>query len=398
MAGYWRPPLDVRRTPVTTKMTVTPRYRRIAVVLAIVATAILCAVYFVRDVTFLYLIRPGNSAPAPVASDINEDSASVVWLRRPDFSPPGAWETPWGVDVFFVHPTTAIWSDGAWNADVDSTGLNEAGERVLRLYADGLSGAGALYAPAYRQAVLHALLTTDEQGAGALDVAYQDVLAAFDAYLAEDNRYRAIILVGVEQGALHVARLLQDRFAEGGLTDRLGAAYLLDVSVSEDDLPVPVCSSADETGCALAWVLEERAEMRAGPADGVCVNPLTWRRDETLAPAADHSGGVVRFDYDGSPLVIEQSVSAQCVNGALRTAERPASLQPNLWWGWGQRYRPEDFNTFFLDLAANVATRARAISARLDATGRKPAKPLPPVSALEDAPIHRQDGQAAPLP
>ena len=47
---------------------------------------------------------------------------------------------------------------------------------------------------------------------GALDQAYEDVLAAFDYFLANFNDGRPIIIASHSQGTVHGARLLADRF------------------------------------------------------------------------------------------------------------------------------------------------------------------------------------------
>ena len=386
-------------------------YRRMLAILAISLAAILAIGYAVRDWMFLALIRPGESAVLNL--DLSEPlvAAHPYWLRRPEAQPPGAWESPWGVDIFWVHPTTVVWPDGAWTSD-SSTDLSEPEvERALALFGDGLSGSAPVYAPAYRQAVLQAMLVFDPNSQGALDLAYTDVLAAFDSYVENDNRQRAIILVGVEQGALHASRLLVERFSRGRLRDRLGAAYLLNWATDKDELPIPVCETSNETGCAVGWIsttdtnsarFGKQPSLRAGRyaafGDGapMCVNPVSWRQDQTLTPPADHLGGVARFDKQGQPIVLDGTASAKCTSSGLDVEVTTPDLRKSAWWGWGHAFVSADFNLFYADIAANVSERARTISAKLDTDGRKPAKPFPPVRALEEAPIHRSEDNPPP--
>lgn len=380
------------------------RYRRMLVGLAITLAVICGAAYLFRDAMFRALIQPGQAAPSV------SQSMATSWLLRPATPPPGAWERPWGVDVFFVHDTTAIWPEGSWNGDVDEANEDKSVRRALNLYAGALETAGPVYAPAYRQAVLQAMIEVSPDSRSALDLAYKDVLAAFDDYIANDNKQRAIMLVGVGQGGLHVARLLGERFSDDLLRQRLGGAYLVETAIPETALPLPVCVSGDDTGCAIAWSTATQRQLADRPtwtgrdyaavADTtpICVNPISWRRDNDLATAADHSGGVARFDADEAPVVLSQMVSAQCVNGLLKLVDvKTSALRPSSIWGWGKQVSPADYNLFFRDLAANIAERARAISARLDESGPKPAKPLPPVRMLDDAPIHREDGERTPV-
>ncbi len=379
------------------------RYSRMVWLLAIVITVLFGVLYSQRDAAFRILIRPDGEWRPPV-SQVADAKQHAEWLIRPERPPPGAWETPWGVDVFFIHQTTAIWPDHSWNDTQISVGADV--ERAVDLYSGALNGAGATYAPAYRSAVLEAMLQPSDNARRALDVAYAGVLEAFDAYVEADNNRRAILVVGVEQGGLHAARLLQDRFSVGELRTRLAAAFLVDVAIAEDAVPLPVCERARDVGCVVAWrtapagrqTSEEiwpsidaaGSYMPLTDTAAICVNPLSWERSGALAPKADHAGGVARLAEDGAPVIEPGVVSAQCIDGALQLLEvASGDLRRSRWWGWGERLKPADYNLFYGDLAANLAERARTISAQLDEIGPKPAKPLPPVSQLEDAPIHR---------
>ncbi len=84
-------------------------------------------------------------------------------------------------------------------------------------------------------------------------LAYRDVLAAFDVFLAAQPAATPIILAGHSQGALHLSRLLIERRA--ALKGRLVAAYVVGwpLSVSAD-LPatgLPPCNPPDHA----VWIL-----------------------------------------------------------------------------------------------------------------------------------------------
>ena len=61
----------------------------------------------------------------------------------------------------------------------------------------------------------------------AFELAYSDVLRAFDYYLAHENHGRPFILASHSQGSLHALRLIQERLAGKPLQKQLVAAYLI---------------------------------------------------------------------------------------------------------------------------------------------------------------------------
>src|SRR3546814_15279414 len=85
-----------------------------------------------------------------------------------------------------------------------------------------------------------AFLTSEAAAGQALDLAYRDVLTAFDQFVTEIGPDRPIILAGHSQGALHLTRLLKDRVAGTPLATRLVAAYVVRWPVSQPRaLPAP---------------------------------------------------------------------------------------------------------------------------------------------------------------
>ncbi|MDZ4761439.1 MAG: DUF3089 domain-containing protein [Alphaproteobacteria bacterium] len=388
-------------------------------IVGLLLAAILIGVAF-GDSFFRMSIRPSGGFDAAAAPAVADYSLPSSWAMRPATPPPGGWETPWGVDVFFIHPTTAYAGNG-WNAATDDrAAIDRLDASVLPNLAGPFAKAGPVYAPHYRQATLHSDLSVEASSEKALLLAYEDILGSFDAYMTADNRGRGVVLVGYGQGALHAARLLRDRFQDEPAKERLAVAYLIDGGTSVDVVGGPVsqkaCERHDDIHCIVAWTTlidgdsgQRRRFERTSPswsATGgivptagrklLCVNPLLWTVSTDLAPKGDHRGAARVGPNDDDPTILAKLVSARCGDGAL-VVDRPSapSLQPS--GGWGARYKSPGYNLFYADLMYNSAERARAASVWLDQFGRKPATPLPPPLALPDAPIYRPGGVVDPV-
>jgi hypothetical protein len=373
-----------------------------------------------QDQWFRMAIHPPGEfakAPAPPRPDYADDAS---WALKPSQPPPGGWERPWGIDVFFIHPTSAYDGDD-WNAKIDDAKSKERlEEKLLPNHAGPFLQAGPVYAPRYRQAALWSEVDVGGEGDGAFLVAYNDILAAFDAYMERYNRGRGVIVVGVGQGGLYAQRLLADRFQAEPLKERLAAAYIIDAALPTDApgtmFSEPVCQNADEIHCVIAWksivdgenakAFRERSpvwtsDWKIAASRGknlVCVNPISWLTDDQLAAKVDHRGGAKATGRDDlNPKVMAQGLSAQCKDGVL-AVERPSSPELKASGEWGGRYKTPEFNFFYGDIIANVTRRATIASTWMDANAKKPAEPLPPVRGIEDSPIHREGGEPVPVP
>jgi hypothetical protein len=396
--------------------------RVLMIAAGLVLAAAALAWFLGSDALFRMSIHPPGNFDASRLPPAPDYAQADAWALRPETPPAGAWETPWGVDVFFIHPTSAY--DGlAWNAawnDPAATGHLE--REILPSHAGPFLHAGPVYAPRYRQAGLYSELNPGDEGDAAFQPAYDDVLRAFDEYLAADNRGRAIIIAGIGQGGVHALRLVRDRFQAPPLKDRLAAAYIIEAAVPTDmighGIAQPVCAAHADIHCIVAW-----SAVTAGDGDTrrrfatqlpvwtadntiaaiagrptVCVNPLTWTTSPAIAPPSDHRGaaraaGLVTGQTETDPEILPRTVSARCTNGLLDLDRLPDFR----WAGWGARYMTPDYNLFYADIAFNAAERARAASVWLDEHAQKPLKPLPAPEPLNEAPIHRPSGVTEPV-
>lgn len=354
---------------------------------------------------------------------------------QPDYTAAGSWAArPPAVEddgrpaIFFVHPTT-YWGGDAWNAGVDDPVAKarlDAG--AMPNYAGAFAPLGRLWAPRYRQASLYASLTHRFDARLARALAYSDVRRAFAAFLAEAPPEAPILMVGVEQGGLHVLGLLQDMMGAEPLRSRLVAAYVIEQATPLDLFDqglshLEPCLTPVETGCVVSWGAAEEDDVevvedfrrrsmvwmgdgRLEPTEGrslLCVNPLTGSAAEDYIPARNHHGAVqaTGLALGVEPAPLPGQTSAQCSEGVL-LIDRPASPALRQAWSWGARFKPRTAFLFYVDARRDAERRIAAFLGEVEADERveaaatpasAPAAELPPLPTVEvvRSPIHKVD-------
>ncbi|MGE0621321.1 MAG: DUF3089 domain-containing protein [Pseudomonadales bacterium] len=352
--------------------------RKVLIGLAVLIVLLLLSGFLLRDVLFFALmasrIAPESGfdlSRAPAAPAYGDPSS---WAALPSFddpsdeAPSGFEVTPLPVSVFFVHPTSYMKPDN-WNQPLDDEDANwVVDERVLRHQASIFNGCCEVWAPRYRQATFFSFMDRNGDGARALDLAYADVSAAFDAFLAGIDG-QPFILAGHSQGTAHAARLLRERIAGTALASRLVAAYLVGFSIGKDQTGgVPACDHAAAVGCVVGWnSVDGDAGGLFPDAEGlICTNPLTWEDDGAYAGNDLNRGGIGYPSY-GRPLpdedyrtmIVEPGVAdAECRRGVLsvgdlRSADFPSRMP-------GSSMHVYDYSLFYANVRNNALTRAQA--------------------------------------
>lgn len=271
------------------------------------------------------------------------------------------------VDVFYVHPTTYLGS--AWNGPIGDPALNaQTDELATLIQASAFNGCCAIYGPRYRQANGDAFVRPGADGASAIDVAYGDVRAAFRFFLERSSRGRPFLLASHSQGSVLAARLLEQEIAGTELTSRLVAAYLIGGPVHAAPSPVPACDRPDATGCLVAW--NARGPRFPGSVfdfqlagDRLCVNPLTWRRDEAPAGAERNEGAV--FLHAGDGTVLPRFADAQCRGGVLivsKIGHPPRDFMSRVldFVIGPENYHPIEYQLYYMNLRRNAEDRVGA--------------------------------------
>ena len=311
-----------------------------------------------------------------------------MWLARPGMAgeDPALW-TPAGyapatapaAAVFFIHPTSYL-ERAAWNAPLDDSEANDRAALFVRGQASAFNEAGAIWAPRYRQATFGAFLTSQEEATKALDLAYRDIVVAFDQFLGEAGS-RPIILAGHSQGALHLARLLRERVAGTPLAKRIVAAYVIGWPVSRTtDLPalgLPECTAPDQAGCVLSWqsfaepadpaLIFEHFDASTGfdgrPRKGtpmVCTNPLTGLAGGD-APASANLGTMVPAADLRSGTMTVGAVPARCDDRGLLLIGAGPEMGPYVLPGGN--YHVYDVSLFWANVRADAGRRLASYGA-----------------------------------
>jgi hypothetical protein len=343
--------------------------------------------------------QPGCSAATPgepPAPDYSHADSWAAWPGRPgpvDALAPGAPDAripgAQQADVFFIHPTTDL-IGSAPNARYDEPGMpaSQIDQGVLRLQASVFNACCRIYAPHYRQAALHAFHgASDAAAAAAFELAYADVLRAFDYYVAHENHGRPFIIASHSQGSLHALRLVQERLAGQPLYRQLVVAYIIGypMPLVIEQTGLPLCRSALQTGCLIDWntvkvdatpgarehdrlVWLDGRYQRIGDRPLVCINPLTWTLGGE-APASANLGSLraARPGADLEPLV-PGLTGARCVGPLLEISiplgQRGGFANPLTLFG---SYHILDYNLFYANLRVNAQQRVLAYQAQVRA-------------------------------
>jgi hypothetical protein len=163
------------------------------------------------------------------------------------------------VDCFYVYPTVSTEPTG--NASMEPR-PEEIG--VVRIQFARFAAVCRPYAPLYRQATLTALRAAARGTPIPVDreLAYNDVLDAWNYYLEHDNQGRGVILIGHSQGSGVLLRLIRAQLDGKPVQARMVSAMLLGMNVAVPEGKdvggafehVPLCHRAKQTGCVITYV------------------------------------------------------------------------------------------------------------------------------------------------
>ncbi len=305
--------------------------------------------------------------------------------------------------VFFVHPTT-YWDKGHWNAPVNDEPSLDRSNLFVKGMASPFNKAAEIWAPRYRQATVGAFLTSKPEGKEARDLAYSDVLKAFEVFLTTVAPDRPIVLAGHSQGSFHLRRLIHERIAGTPIAKRIAVAYLIGWPISLDhDIPemdLAPCTEPEQRGCIVSWLsVAQPADTkmmlstyaRQHGLDGkplsespfLCTNPLTGRSvlpllsatgaptaaptlaaaeklEPNEAPASANTGTLIPQIREKTGTLQPGKVSARCRDDGFLSIDNAPDLKLGPFVLPDNNYHLFDITLFWGNLRGDFANRLSA--------------------------------------
>ncbi|MBP2277387.1 MULTISPECIES: DUF3089 domain-containing protein [Sphingomonas] len=201
-----------------------------------------------------WLCRPGKVDPC----DANQD-ATIIKADGSRSTEKFSATTDPKFDCFYVYPTVS--NDPTPNSDMVA-GPEE--ESVAAFQAGRFAKYCRVFAPLYRQVTIAALRAKliGKPDTSDRAMAYHDVKAAWEEYLAYDNHGRGVVLIGHSQGAgilkSLVAKAIEGTPAQQQIISVLIPGTTIAVPEGKDvggDLQsTPLCHTAKDIGCVVSYV------------------------------------------------------------------------------------------------------------------------------------------------
>ncbi|WP_373485849.1 DUF3089 domain-containing protein [Acetobacterium malicum] len=247
--------------------------------------------------------------------DVTDYAKAEHWLNIPS-------STDKAVDVFYLYPTTYAPADqtNPSISTIDDAGMMANAKLAYDRQATAFETVANIYAPFYRQDNLSPV-DREETIAG---IPTTDATAAFEYYLKHYNNGRPFILVGHSQGADVTSNLLSGYLKEHpDVYQRMVVAYVIGYTVTEDYLAanphLKFAEGPDDTGVIVSYNTEAPEVLAPGnpviTAGALVINPINWKRDETLATAAENLGSI-GLNKDGSAVRNAEGIIAPVMNFA----------------------------------------------------------------------------------
>ena len=275
-------------------------------------------------------------------------SKAENWVERPT-------EATKPVDVFFIYPTVTGFRDPVQICEV----------------TDSEMVAGAKFVRQVQTSVFEEKPGTDYRFVTNYLSGF-DATDALDYFLTHLNQGRPFILAGHSQGSSTLLNLLENYMTKHPeALSRMIAAYPIGFAVTKDFLErtgLKFAEGATDTGVLVSWNTEGVANKDAKNAtlapNGLSINPINWKRDDTYAPAKDNLGSLdemtgkitvpgiadARVDTIRGSVVV---TTAAAKPFAISEKEAVPLFGPEC-------YHRNDYGFFFNNLKQNIADRIKA--------------------------------------
>ena len=309
-----------------------------------------------------------TAAADATAAEIAEPSAVPDYAKEENWAYFGLGEDK-DADLFLICPTVDTRDE--YNMSMDDEEVKQSFSGALNMERGIYEDNTRMFAPYYRQAAMKIYNLSPEEREPYLELAYQDVSAAFSWYLENKNEGRPIVLAGFSQGADMCYRILKEYFGDSALQQQLVAVYAIGWPMTEQMITeypqIRPAASENDTGVVVSFECE--SEDVTGtlviPEDmkALSINPLNWVTDSTPADKSLNTGACFT-SYSGK---IKQEVPELCgcyidpERGALKVTDiMPEEYPPILSFLPEGSYHLYDYQFYFRNLQQNVEQRIKA--------------------------------------
>ncbi len=208
------------------------------------------------------------------------------------------------VDVFYVYPTAWYKEDPNESniCEIDNKLMLIGSQKAYNAQATAFETFANIYAPFYRQADAKYTLSLKEEDRWKFEkgIPAADIINAFDYYIKNFNHSRPFILVGHSQGAMILMILLEDYMKNNPqVYQQMISAYIIGYPVTnnfmEKNKHLKFAKGAEDTGVIISYNTQSRNVQPGGNIlisdnTALVINPINWKRDETLALASENLG------------------------------------------------------------------------------------------------------------
>ena len=301
-------------------------------------------------------------------------SQNASWYKIPEITK--------DIDTFYIYSTVTM---SANEGDPDYATLDNAemleGVKIEHAIKSSVFEESTnVFIPYYRQASMKLMGKVWQEG-GSVDKAisgtpYDDLSDALDYYFKNYNEGRPFIFAGHSQGSALVRLFLKNYFKKHPeYYDRMVAAYAIGYSITREDLEenphMKFAIGEDDTGVIISWHAEGPKNREAKTINaamlpnGVAINPLNWKRDETYAPASENLGSLVMDPKTGETEIRDIGADAQLDTSRGTVVTNAAAVANEMVEFSGpESFHQDDYSIFYNNIKDNVAKRIKSYKAR----------------------------------
>lgn len=220
-------------------------------VLAVAATGVAQAEPTGQGTATTWLCRPGMTGN-PCDGSLRTTDLGTGQVS----DPPAVADKDKPVDCFYIYPTVS--SQVALTQDLVA---QPEARSIAQFQAGRFDSECRVFAPVYRQVTLPAVPVA-LAGVDITQPGYQDIVDAWNDYMAHDNHGRGVVIISHSQGTLLARKLIREHIeSDAQQRSQLVGAFLMggNVTVAQgsttggDFSSVPLCTQRGQYGCVVAY-------------------------------------------------------------------------------------------------------------------------------------------------